>query len=224
MNTEKHTPARWGRNVIIADADYMEHVAFTLTVNFERMLGRHIAKADMATWAECVALDGGCPADDAEQETTVVLVHDRKTEELDCFNPGLFGDSDAATAIGGESVQATDILHGRAFKGRGGEFAFYAVASDERRETMTKADIMADLVAAMADEDGVERVIIIPDTERQPLDTLLPVLRHLDRACPQKRVTLLTMEPMASLPCRDEILGYSIMAALGIRADEINPD
>ena len=40
----------WGENVIIADADYIDSVAFNLTVNFERMIGRHIPQEDMEQW------------------------------------------------------------------------------------------------------------------------------------------------------------------------------
>ena len=39
-------------NVIIADANFVDKVAFDLTVNFERMLERRIPQADMARWAE----------------------------------------------------------------------------------------------------------------------------------------------------------------------------
>lgn len=46
-------------NVIIADADYLDKVAFDLIVNFERMLMRRIPPADIARWIDCVALDGG---------------------------------------------------------------------------------------------------------------------------------------------------------------------
>ena len=50
---------KWSENVILVDADYVDKVAFNLTVNFERMIGRRIPKADMAKWIVCVALDGG---------------------------------------------------------------------------------------------------------------------------------------------------------------------
>jgi hypothetical protein len=50
---------KWKENVILADADYVDKVAFDLTVNFERMIGRRIPKADLAQLLECVALDGG---------------------------------------------------------------------------------------------------------------------------------------------------------------------
>ena len=47
MKTSTHHNISWGENVIIADADYIDRVAFNLIVNFERMIGRHIPKADM---------------------------------------------------------------------------------------------------------------------------------------------------------------------------------
>lgn len=198
---------QWGENVIIADADYIDSVAFNLIVNFERMIGRHIPQADMAQWVECIAMDGGISRDNANSmETNVILVHDKKSEELNNFNP---------------SSYATEY-DGQAFKGDLGEFSFATVTSDETSETMTKSDIISDILAAMADEPKVKRVMVIPNLEQSGmLDVLQPVLRHLDRACQDKRITLFAMEPLHGIPCRTEILGYSLMAALGIRADEI---
>ena len=49
----------WKENVILVDADYIDRVTFDLIVNFERMIGRQIPKADMAKWIDCIALDGG---------------------------------------------------------------------------------------------------------------------------------------------------------------------
>lgn len=196
-----------GENVIIADADYIDSVAFNLIVNFERMIGRHIPQADMAQWVECIALDGGINRDDAKNhETNVILIHDTKVSEMNNFNPSSFSKE----------------YDGQAFKGDLGEFSFHTVASDENSETMTKADIVCDVLAAMADEPQVKRVMIIPNLEAaNMLDMLQPVLRHLDRACQDKRITMFGMEPLTGVPCRTEILGYSLMAALGIRAEEL---
>lgn len=198
---------RWGENVIIADAEYIDSVAFNLIVNFERMIGRHIPPADMAQWVECIALDGGVNREGAEKtETNVILVHDNKQKEMNNFNPSSFDEE----------------YDGKAFKGDLGEFSFLSVVSDEKSETMTKLDVITDILAAMADESQVKRVMIIPNLEQEgTLDVLMPVLRHLDRTCQDKRITLLAMQPLTGVPCRTEILGYSLMAALGIRADEI---
>ena len=39
---------KWKEHVILVDADYVDRVAFDLTVNFERMIGRRIPQADFA--------------------------------------------------------------------------------------------------------------------------------------------------------------------------------
>ncbi|MGM9713841.1 MAG: DUF6621 family protein [Prevotella sp.] len=223
MKTSKPHNISWGENVIIADADYIDRVAFSLIVNFERMIGRHIPKADMAQWVECIGLDGGMSYDAVSggnpHVTDVILVHDKLRVEMDNFNPGQLGAHP-------ETEDGERPLEGQAFSGKLGEFVFHCVESDSTTPSMTKAEVMADILAAMADEPGVRRVMVVPDLEDSSMPTMeimMPVLRHLDRACQEKRVTTFAMQPLTAMPCRTEILGYSLMAALGIRADEIKP-
>lgn len=213
------TNIAWGENVIIADADYIDSVAFNLTVNFERMIGRHIPQADMAQWVECIAMDGGCRriADPKEQKKTVthvILVHSKEADEMHNFNPGTFD----------HTASSGNILNGQAFTGEMGEFIFHTVAADESSDSMTKLDIIADVLSAMADIEQVKRVMLIPDLDdsNSPAFSILtPVLRFLDRECQDKRITTFAMQPLTGMPSRTEILGYSLMAALGIRAEEI---
>lgn len=58
MNIPETANVKWSGTVILADADFMDRVAFDLTVNFERMIERRIPKGDMSLWAVCAALDG----------------------------------------------------------------------------------------------------------------------------------------------------------------------
>lgn len=195
-------------NIIIADAEYIDSVAFNLIVNFERMIGRKIPQADMAQWVECIAADGGVTTENKNTSTTVVLVHEKETTVLRNFNPG----------------NLLSELKDQAFAGDFGEFAFSAVAADRNSETMTKNDVIKDVLAAMVDEAEAKRIMVIPNLdnpEEGNLDQLMPVLRHIDRACPEKRVTVFAMQPLTGVPARTEILGYSLMAALGIKASEI---
>ena len=76
---------KWSENVILADADYIDKVAFNLSVNFERMLERQIPKADLARWIDCVALDGGMRH--GEHETLVALIHQKTKTQLNNFAP-----------------------------------------------------------------------------------------------------------------------------------------
>ena len=92
MNIEEFNSTELSPNVIIADGDYIDSVAFDLTVNFERMLGRRIPKADTARWIDCIALDGGLrepedKTDGSANETQVILIHAKDKTALDNFAP-----------------------------------------------------------------------------------------------------------------------------------------
>ena len=80
--------------MILVDADYADKVAFDLIVNFERMIGRRIPKADMARWLECVALDGGLR--EGQHETQVVLIHGKGKTRMENFTPGEYASSSTA--------------------------------------------------------------------------------------------------------------------------------
>lgn len=206
-------------NVIIADGDYVDSVAFNLIVNFERMIGRHIPKADMAQWVECIGLDGGMRDEDGEGNgSVVILVHDKESHEMNNFNPGVYGMTTEGVA------NEKDILTGQAFKGRLGEFAFQCVQADNNTSCITVSEAVADILDAVAEEKCVKRIMVVPNLEKEgALDMFRPVIQHIDRQSPDKRVTLFAMEPLSAVACRTEILGYSLMAALGIRSEEIAP-
>ena len=187
---------KWTENVILADADYVDAVAFNLTVNFERMLGRRIPQADMAQWAECVALDGGLT--EGDHEVQIILVHDRQTDGMKNFNPGKY-----------------EELNGKAFQGRMGEFTFTAVQTEEMAG---KADLLGDMLQVVGYQEGVKRLMLIVADHQ--LDGLRPLLKSIDRD--NRRTTVFTMQPIQGGAFRHEMLGYSLMAALGISGKEID--
>ena len=198
MNNDTLTKANWSENVVIVDADYVDRVAFDLIVNFERMIGRRIHKADLAKWIDCVALDGGLR--EGEHDTQVVLIHDKKQAALDNFVPASYDDE----------------LNGKAFKDHLGEFT---VSSFPVEDITTATDFFLDAVAMVCAQKEVKRVMIIPDAENR---ALYADLRHtLQRVDDEKRITVFAMQPMEGGNFRQEILGYSLMNALGIRAEEL---
>ena len=198
MNNDTLTKANWSENVVIVDADYVDRVAFDLIVNFERMIGRRIHKADLAKWIDCVALDGGLR--EGDHDTQVVLIHDKKQAALDNFVPASYDDE----------------LNGKAFKDHLGEFT---VSSFPVEDITTATDFFLDTVAMVCAQKEVKRVMIIPDAENQ---ALYADLRHtLQRVDDEKRITVFAMQPMEGGNFRQEILGYSLMNALGIRAEEL---
>lgn len=184
--------------MIVVDADYADRVAFNLIVNFERMLGRRIPAADMACWLECVALDGGLRQ--GVHQSGVVLVHDKDSKKMENFCPSGF------------EVELT----GMAFSGTLGEFVINAVSV---ADLTTKAGLMTDIVEMLAARPEVKRLIIVPNAEDG--DTMPPLLRVLKQADPDKHVTLLAMQPLSGGNFRQEMLGYSLMQAMGIRGEEL---
>lgn len=190
---------KWSENVIVVDADYVDGVAFNLIVNFERMLGRRIPQADMARWLECVALDGGVR--EGKQETSVVLIHEKEKLRLRNFVP---------------SDYAAD-LSGKAFGSPLGEFI---VNSVDVEEITTKENLFVDVMTFVASQPDVKRLMLVPDENIHGLKDR--IRRCLQRVDDEKRVTLFSMQPAGGGPYRQEILGYSLMSALGIRSEEFN--
>ena len=188
---------RWSENVILADADYIDRVAFNLIVNFERMLGRRIPQADIARWIDCVALDGGIR--EGEHETQVVLIHQKGKQGLENFVPSAYHE-----------------LDGKAFKDHLGEFAINAYPIEQ----IAGEDFFTEVLSLVTAQKEVKRVMVIPNLEDETIyNKVRETLRQVDDE--EKRVTLFAMQPLTGGNYRQEILGYSLMAALGIRADEI---
>lgn len=183
-------------NVIIFDADYIDKLSFDLIVNFERMINRPLANADMARWIECVALDGGLR--EGDNHTLVVVLHNKQTKRLKNFVP---------SAISSE-------LDGQAFKSHLGEFEFAAVPTEDVADMSMLA---VDMVSHFCYEHKAHRIMVVTDMN-DTIDELRTLLRN---APDEKRITLFGMEPLPTGNYRTEILGYSLMNALGIKAEEI---
>ena len=65
--------------------------------------------------------------------------------------------------------------------------------------------------------------MVIPNAEDGYIyNKVREALRRVDDE--EMRVTVFAMQPMPGGNFRQEILGYSLMAALGIRSEEINQD
>ncbi len=189
----------WSENIIIADADYIDSVAFNLIVNFERMIGRQIPPADLARWIDCIALDGGIR--EGENEVQVVLIHDKGHKAFENFAPANYADE----------------LNGKAFKDHLGEFSITVL---EVEDIVSKTQFINDVVGAAAIQENVKRMMIIPDGEDGiTYQQLRGALGHVDDD--GKRITMFAMQPMPGGNFRQEILGFSLLNALGISADEL---
>ena len=203
------------QNVIIADADYIDHVAFNLIVNFERMLMRRIPPADIARWIDCIALDGGMrpveqdgsageidsPLRGRREGASVVLIHDKNKTRLENFVPSNYAEE----------------LHEKAFQDHLGEFVISALPIEQQT---TRDDFFLDILGTVCQQPAVQRIMVIPNAEEGPLyNDIRNLLRQADDS---KRITVFAMQPMPGGNFRQEILGYSLMNALGIHSEDLS--
>lgn len=198
MNVQQPNNIKWSENILIADAGYIDKIAFDLIVNFERMLGRPIPPADIARWIDCIALDGGLRAGD--HDTQVILLHEKDTKRLENFLPADFKQD----------------LDGKAFKDSLGEFVLSSIAYED---VVKKEDLLLDIIETVSSKKEVKRIMIVPDAEQ---DGLWDAIRHtLQQVDEEKRITLFAMQPLMGGNFRQEILGYSLLQALGIKGEEL---
>lgn len=201
MNPQEASNVKLSENIILADADYIDYVAFQLSVQFERMIGRRIPKADLSQWAVDIALDGGLREDGKAHETQLVLVHDKKSTKLDNFTP-----SDFCKELNGQAFNDKNL----------GEFLVNSYAAGDE---FSKDDYVIDTISMILGHDEVKRLMIVPNGEQGSIYE--DIATSLHAAPDDKRITLFAMQPMPGGNFRQEILGYSMMNALGIRGDEI---
>ena len=182
MNAQEAQNIKWSENIIIVDGDYIDHVAFDLIVNFERMLNRRIPAADFSQWVVNIALDGRLKP--GNHETQVVLLHDKQNPKLENF----------------------------------GEFIINAIATGD--EVAKKDDVLLDLLKTILNHEEVKRIMVVSNAENsQLMSTLRSTLRDVDDEL--KHITLFAMQPLEGGNFKQQILGYSLLNAMGISASEI---
>lgn len=202
MNQQQIDNIHWSENVIIADADYIDRVAFNLIVNFERMLDRRIPPADMSKWTMDIALDGGLR--EGKHETQLVMLHDNSNKKLENFAPADFDNE----------------LNGKAFRDeRLGEFIINTIAVGDG--TDDKDSIILDILGIILKHKEVKRIMVIPDSEQTDIwQTLEATFNRMDDE--DKHITLFAMQPMPGGNFRQQLLGFSLMNAMGITQKEID--
>ena len=185
----------WSENVILADATFLDKLTFEVTVYFERILERRVPKADLATWLDCAALDGGLMAGD--NKTQAIFLHDAGVSDLKNFTPSSFHDE----------------IDGKAFTDNLGEFMLSAATSEGIADM---GDFYVQSLELLALASDVKRIILVPDMMAYGPK----VLAALPKA-EGKDITILVGNPQSARGFKEEKIAYSLMAALGIRGDEL---
>lgn len=193
--TQTSATEGWCKNLVLVDADFLEQVVLDFVVNFERMLGRPLPQADLCHWLDCIALDGGLRQ--GENSVQVVFLHAKEKAELRLFTPSHY-----------ESE-----LNGKAFADNLGEFLLQSYPVEPM---ISRSDFyLQSFEAAMASSE-VERIMLVAD-----LDSYGDALLKKVGEAKDKKIVVFTMKPLTGSGFDQEILGYSLMSALGIKAEEL---
>ena len=159
---------------------------------------RHLAAptgrspARRRVWA---VLDGGLRP--GPNEVQALFLHGREREAFENFVPARYADE----------------LDGKAFRDNLGEFTLHSFAVED---IVSTADFYVQSLETLLAAPAVKRLVLVPD-----MDAYGAQVRHALAASQGKETTLLAMSPQPGGGFAQEILGYSLMNALGIRSDEL---
>lgn len=190
--------------VILVDAAYIDRAAAQLRNIFGDELKREIPKADLAQWLVCTALD--C---EMKGDVQVFLFHNREVKVMQHVAPGNFSQE-----IDGKAFAEPDL----------GEFSL-ACCPVERVTTLE--DLCAESLEALLDEKTVERIAVVYDFDGTTAESRT-LTKRIVRICKRnavaenpKDITLFTMQPLEGEDFAQQILGYSLLAALGVSGEEL---
>lgn len=181
--------------VLLVDADYINAVASDFTANFRQVLLRDIPKADLALWLDCVALDGGIKP--GNNDIQVIFIYSKA--HLDAFLPS----------------NLKDEIDGKAFRDNLGEFSMEAYHTESNVASV--GNQFCDTLQVLLDAKKVEKLMVIGDTETYGKD-ILEVLAKNEA----KSVSLMTIRPVEGKGFVNQQLGFSLLHALGISAEELS--
>lgn len=182
------------KNVILVDANYIDTISSDFTVNFQRILGRDIPKADLALWLDCIALDGGI--EPGENDIQVIFIYNN--EKLRSYTPS----------------NIKEEIDGKAFKDNLGEFTLeaYPVA----QSVATLSDQFSDTLRVLLDAESVQNLLVVPNMQEYK-GKILDILSKNEK----KQVTLFAIQPQEGAGFVFQQLGFSVVHALGISGEEL---
>ena len=180
--------------VILVDMDYADGIANGFASHISERIGRKLPQADLAEWLVCCALDSGMHPEGGVQ---VLFLHSLHKKRLDSFCPNVFSEID-----------------GKAFRDdRMGEFMMSCI-KDESPEG--DVPFVQECLRALLSDKVVKRLAVVTD------DTTCRETLHNVSYDPQRHVVFqLSMEPATTEGVESLSLGYSLLHAFGVGADEI---
>lgn len=194
---QKKTNDVFPPNVMLVDADYADRMCSGLRGFLHEQLQRELPDGDLASWLVCCALDGGIRPDGSPVQ--VVFVASGKDKALSAFQP-----RNLAEDVDGKAFADAQM----------GEFLMSVV----QEETLNSGEPLFVQCAASVLESSKEGCLVLVADMPRYGEALTPVLR----AAEGRQVTLLTMHPDKENGLPQVLLGYSLMHAMGVSAEELD--
>lgn len=186
---------QWASTIILVDADYLGNTALDFSVNFEKMIGRRIPEGDLYHWLDCIALDGGLRP--GENDIQIHILHSKSNQSLKGFKPS----------------DIKEGLNGLSFKDNLGYFSLFTFPVEE---IVSMDEFFLQSMTMLADAKEVNHLMVVGDMDAYG-EEMINIYKKTDG----KEITLFSMRPLADPDIRHEILGYSLMSALGIKSEEL---
>lgn len=185
----------WAPVTVLIDADFLDQLTLELSKHFSQQLGRTLPQADLCHWLDCLLLDAGLQPGD--NEIQVHFLHSKKKEALQQLSPSRFADD----------------LNNLTFTDNLGKFSLFAFPVEE---VVTTEEFFLQSLTMLADAKQVKHLLVVGDMHAYG--------DHVEAICNQtdgKEIVVFTMFPSQNEKLHTEILGYSILSALGINSNEL---
>ena len=197
MTSDKKSKIEFAPNVMLIDASYLDRVGRDMANHFSPIVNRQLPKADLASLLECLALDAGVVL--GENTVQVIFIYDSSEKHMSFCTPS----------------DLEKELNNVAFKSQLGEFSIY---SFQPSDMATCEELFNEALMLAGESKDVRRVIAVAyeDAYREKTHTVLNKIKGKDN------VTLFGMNPPSGEASYSfEMLGFAILQALGIKADEL---
>ena len=188
--------------VIVMDAVYVDKTTGDLIQYFSKVINRSLSTAYLSLMLEILALDAvlrPSDKDEKKREIQTLLIYDEKQPIMKHIVPN----------------DLAQKLNNVAFESNLGEF----VLNTYHSSGMTRQpEYLLDALRLVADAQEVKRLIVVAD-DAFISNKVLPLLNEVEG---KESITLFSMNPSsADKDVKWEMLGFSILRALGIRSEEL---
>lgn len=184
--------------VMLVDAIALDSVVADVATYFAPVVGRKLPKADLAVLLECLALDAGWLPDAARQVQVLLVYGNGRKRLMHCLPADL-----------------TNELDGKAFKGELGEFS---ISAYQPSGMATQEVLFTETLELLDEASEAKQWILIPDMQEYSTTWK----KRLDKRQSKAECTLFAMmRPPKMGTVRFEQLGFAVLRALGIKAEEI---